>query len=198
MKQVFEVKNDPKSLITAAERSAQYKTTMELFNLQEDLAYMVYQIDQINNKAQSVIKTDKKGKKAAQPLFDELDALKNTLVVTTGDNYVGTAPPQLREKLGDIYSDVASNFEAPSAAQLENIQLMKDRLAKAVESFEKIKSKRLGKFEKFLTKAGMEAIKFEDRAAFVDKKEIVVLPYSIQKPSFSGRLFFMPKGTVYK
>ncbi|MFT5863987.1 MAG: photosystem II stability/assembly factor-like uncharacterized protein [Flavobacteriales bacterium] len=167
----FEVKNDPKSLITSGERTAQHKTTMELYNLQEDLAYMVYQIDEINNKAQSIIRTDKKGKKVAQPLFDALDALKNTLVVTTGDNYVGTAPPQLREKLGDIYSDVASNFEAPSAAQLENINLMKERLSKAIVSFEKIQSKRLGKFEKFLTKVGMGPITFQNRKEFVDKKE---------------------------
>ncbi len=167
----FEVKNDPRSLITSSERDAQYKTTMELYNLQEDLAYMVYQIDQISNKAQSLMSTDSKAKKVAQPLIDELDVLKNTLVVTTGDNYVGTAPPQLREKLGDIYSDVASNFEAPSAAQIENINLMKDRFTKAKTSFDKIKDKRLGKFEKYLTKSGIEAIKYQTRAEYVDAKE---------------------------
>lgn len=167
----FEVKNDPKSFITVKEREAQYKTSRQLFDVQEDLAYMVYQINHITTKAKDAINANGKAKKVAQPLIDELDELKNTLVVTTGDNYVGTAPPQLREKLSALYSDVAANFEAPSAAQIENINLLMERFEKAKQSFETIKKKRLTKFEKYLAKSEMQPIEFQTKEEFVDTKE---------------------------
>ena len=168
---IFEVQNDPKSFVTELERKDQYTTSRTLFNIQEDLAYMVYQMNLMTQKASSSITNDPKAKKVAQPLIDKVDALKNTLVVTTGDNYVGTAPPQLREKLSALYSDVASNYEAPSAAQKENIQLLSERFEKAKVDFEKIKSKELSKFEKYLVKGEMEAIKFDTKETFLDSKE---------------------------
>jgi photosystem II stability/assembly factor-like uncharacterized protein len=167
----FEVKNDPKSFITNTERAAQYKMSQQLFETQEDLAYMVYQIDHMIKKGKSTVDNNKKASKTATPLMDELNALKNTLVVTTGDNYVGTAPPQLREKLSTLYSDIASNFEAPSAAQLDNVKLLMDRFATAKVDFEKIKGKRLGKFNKYLTKAGMDEISFKTKSEFIDSQE---------------------------
>ncbi len=168
---IFEIKNDPKSFVTEAERLAQYTISKQLFTIQEDLAYMVYQIDLMVNKANDAIEKDVKASKTAQPLIDELTALKNTLVVTTGDNYVGTAPPQLREKLSTIYSDVASNFEAPSAAQLDNIKLLSDRFDTAKSDFGNIKSKRLSKFEKYLEKSEAATIEFITKEEFLDSKE---------------------------
>jgi hypothetical protein len=32
------------------------------------------------------------------------------MVVTTGDGYVASAEPQLREKVGELYASVAGNF----------------------------------------------------------------------------------------
>jgi hypothetical protein len=44
------------------------------------------------------------------------------MVITTGDNYVGSAEKQLREKLGVIYASVASQYDAPSPSQKANIE----------------------------------------------------------------------------
>ena len=41
------------------------------------------------------------------------EPLKAKMVATTGDNYVGAAEKQLREKFGELYSNIASNFTAP-------------------------------------------------------------------------------------
>ena len=163
----FEIKNDPKSFITDAERKAQYDTTQELVKVQEDLAYLVYELDEMIKKSKTVLETDAKASKVAQPVIDELTALKETLVVTTGDNYVGTAPLQLREKLSAIYADVASNFEAPSSPQLANIKLLTDRFQKAKEDFAKIKSKRFSKLEKYLSKIEMPAFSIKSREDFL-------------------------------
>lgn len=163
----FEIKNDPNSFITATEREAQHKTTQELIKEQEDLAYLVYELDEMVKKATTVIASDAKAAKLAQPVIEELTALKETLVVTTGDNYVGTAPPQLREKLSAIYADVAQNFEAPSKPQLENIKLLTDRFKKAKADFTKIKEKRFSKLEKFISKNEIPAFTISKKEDFL-------------------------------
>ena len=76
--------------------------------------------------------------------------------------------PELREKLSAVYADVAQNFEAPSQAQLENINLLMERFSKAKADFEKIKSKRLSKFEKYLQKNEMKPISFDSREDFIE------------------------------
>ncbi|HSR60240.1 MAG TPA: hypothetical protein VLL47_05760 [Robiginitalea sp.] len=51
-----------------------------------------------------------------------LTALKETLVVTTGDNYVGLAEPRLRENMSGLYSKVSDSYDAPSAADFEALK----------------------------------------------------------------------------
>ena len=69
------------------------------------------------------------------------NTLKEKLVVTTGDNYVGSAEKQLREKLGELYANVAGNFTAPSASQKENLELIKQRFDGSIAEFKTLKTK---------------------------------------------------------
>jgi hypothetical protein len=85
-------------------------------------------------------------------LGEELDALRKTVVVTTGDNYVGAAEPELKEKLNDIYGTVSSYNGAPSSTQLENIASLKKDFDAARSVFDKIKVGSIKAFEKELTK----------------------------------------------
>ncbi|MFC4636141.1 WD40/YVTN/BNR-like repeat-containing protein [Dokdonia ponticola] len=163
----FKIQNDPKSFITKKEREAQHATAQKLFDLQEDLAYMVYKMDEMIKTGEKAIEANAKASKVAKPLIDELNALKNTLVITSGDNYVDSAPPQLREKLGQLYSDVAANYEAPSQAQLENLALLSDRYEKAATDLDKILSKRLSKFTKYLEKENLPAMEFKSKEDFL-------------------------------
>ncbi len=166
----FEIKNDPNSFISSPERKAQYDTTRDLMKEQEDLAYLVYELDEMVKAATSLKDTDAKATKVAQALIDELTALKETLVVTTGDNYVGTAPLQLREKLSAIYADVAANFEAPSQPQLDNIKLLTDRFDDAKTDFAKIKSKQFAKLEKYMAKNNVPALSIDSLEDFLKAK----------------------------
>jgi hypothetical protein len=61
------------------------------------------------------------------------------MVVTSGDNYVGSAEKQLREKLGAIYSSVAGQFDAPSPSQKANIENVMELFNNAKTKFESIK-----------------------------------------------------------
>ena len=112
------------------DRKFQHETVMKLFNMTEELAYMVYVIDELilnENTDESTI--------------SELNELKKSLVITTGDNYVGAAKKQLREKMSDLYSKVASSYDKPSANELENLVLIENEMKSANKRYSKILKK---------------------------------------------------------
>ena len=84
---------------------------------------------------------DAKSAKSNGKIDSEFNSLKNTMVVTTGDMYVGAAEPQLREKLSAIYATVASQFDAPSPSQIANIENIMDQFNTAKSGFSDLKSK---------------------------------------------------------
>ncbi|PKV50531.1 BNR-Asp box repeat protein [Aquimarina sp. MAR_2010_214] len=161
--------NDPTSLILEKDRITHNKTTQELFNDMEDLAYLVHKIDQNIKKAEAVSKKDPASQKVTSTVIKELNTLKETLVVTTGDNYVDEAEPQLREKLSDLYGEVAEQFEKPSFAQLENQEVLETRLNEAKTAYEKINGKQVAKLNKYLEKTGNTPVKILSKEEFIKK-----------------------------
>jgi len=148
--QTFDLVYDENSPLSSTEREFKNKTTMQLYDMTQDLAYLVYQLDEMITQA-GAIKNSKMVKK--------LNALKETLVVTTGDNYVGAAEPQLREKMADLYAKLADNYDKPSSSEMENLGVISDRFEAAKTDFSKLKKKvkgmdemKLMTFEEFLQK----------------------------------------------
>ena len=148
----IEVQYDPISTFTLSERAEQQRITLELFNFIQDLAYFVYNIDQWDEKVEEFKKKNSAPNKTVDKLAIELDALRDKLVVTKGDNYVGAGEPQLKEKLNDIYGTISSYYGAPSSTQLENIASLRKQFESAKSEFEKIKAANLKSFEKLLEK----------------------------------------------
>ncbi len=128
----IEVIYDPKSSLSKEDRVAQHKTTMKMYDMTQELAYMVYELDAISEKAN----TSKNRK-----LVSKLNSLKETLVITTGDNYVGSAESQLREKMADLYSKIAGSYDKPSNAELESLSIIEERFNKAKTDYAKLKKK---------------------------------------------------------
>ena len=165
----LELVPDPTSLMTEEGRIAKHKTTMELYRMSEDLAYMVYELDEIVAKAEQLKKDNPSARKVASPVIEELTALKEILVITTGDNYVGAADPQLREDLADLYSKIASGFVEPSDSEMRNYKLIKDRFEKAKSDYSKIKDKRVAKMNGFIEKNELEPIKLKTKDEFISQ-----------------------------
>ena len=109
------------------DRKFQFETVMKLFNMTEELAYMVYVIDELISNEN----TD-------EQISSKLNELKKSLVITTGDNYVGAAKKQLREKMADLYSKVASSYDKPSANELDNLALIEEEMKSANKRYSKI------------------------------------------------------------
>jgi hypothetical protein len=144
--QDIEVKYDPTSVFTLAERSKQQEATMQLFNSIQDLAYLVYQVDTWDMVVEDYIKKNPKASKTAITLGKKLDALREEMVVTTGDNYVGAAEPKLREKLADLYATIATYSGPPSSSQLETVDLLRSDYTKNLNTWNTILSTDIKKF----------------------------------------------------
>tara|TARA_B110000503_G_scaffold106522_1_gene159085 strand:- start:14894 stop:17896 length:3003 start_codon:yes stop_codon:yes gene_type:complete len=130
--QTFELVYDPKSSISLDERKMKDQAVMELYKMIEDLAYLVYETDEL------IVYTEGANKKKA---FNELNRLKETMVITTGDNYVGAAEPQLREKMTAIFQRIENNFGKPTPTELSNVSLISGQFGEAKTNFEAIKRK---------------------------------------------------------
>jgi hypothetical protein len=126
----FELINDLKSNISQEDRMQKENVINELYDMIEALAYRVYELD-----AYLEFSTTSKKKK----LINQLNALKETLVITTGDNYVGAAEPQLREKMTNIFQRIEENYGVPSPDEIQNLESIKNRYQKAADELDKIK-----------------------------------------------------------
>ncbi len=165
---VITLKNDPKSSLTDAERKANNEITIKLYNMSQELAYLVYEIDEILAKAEEVKQNG--GDKATKEVIDDLTALKEGLVITTGDNYVASAEPQLREKLADLYSKVASTFDAPTSSEMDNLNLLEERFEKAKLDLSVIKSKKMGRMERYMKVNDIVEILLKSYEEFINDK----------------------------
>lgn len=144
--QSFDLVYDKRSPLTAADQKFKNETTMKMYDMTQELAFVVYELDEIVAKTIA----DKNSKLTAK-----LNALKETLVVTTGDNYVGSAEPQLREKMADLYSKLADNYDKPSAAEMENLSVISERFEAAKTDFAKLK-------KKLKSKEALELMSFDE------------------------------------
>lgn len=164
----LELINDPKSPLTESDRIALHQTTMKLYEMSEQLAYLVYKVDETISAAEKVVASGKAGAKVAQPILDDLNELKETLVVTTGDNYVESAEPQLRGKITDLFSKIASGFEKPSAAEMSNLTLLEGRFSEAKEEYQKIEEKKVSKMNKLMNEIKLEPTVYKSFDDFIN------------------------------
>ncbi|MCP4553755.1 MAG: hypothetical protein GY834_17330 [Bacteroidetes bacterium] len=126
----FEVIYDKHAGLSSKDREFKHNTTMEMYNMTQELAYLVYELD-------AILDFSKDNKKLALAL----NSLKETLVITTGDNYVHTAEPQLRERMEDLYTKIANSYDKPSNNELDNLVIIEERFNKAKIDFAKLKKK---------------------------------------------------------
>ena len=164
---VIEVKYDESSLTSLADRKEQEELTTTVFNMVEDLAYMVYEIGETQKKTQEVIKSNPKGKKSAQKLYDALEDLRKDLVITTGDNYVASAEPELRERLGDLYAGVASTFDGVSGSRAENFKLVSEEFNTEKQRYADIMAKEGKKFMSFIAKNDIPKPEMKSKEEFL-------------------------------
>lgn len=163
----LEVKYDENSLITKEEREMHTKVSKKLFDMCEDLAYQVNQMDEMIAFSEKLATDNPNLKSVTDEVIKSLNDLKNISVITTGDNYVGAAEPQLREKLATLYSKVAQGFTPPTPSEMDNLSLLEQDFNAGADTLEKIKSGAWSKLMKKAEKAGIEIPKMETKNEFL-------------------------------
>ena len=153
-----ETQYDPASKISLDDRKAQEEMVMKLYSMTQDLAYLVFRIDEAISYANKVKESSPKLLKSSSNLISALNKLKETLVITSGDNYVGAAENQLREKIGDLYSVVTNNFYKPGNSQYANLTILEKAFGEAKRKYSNIKKKELAKLEKAASKYKIEVM----------------------------------------
>jgi len=148
--------------IPLADRKEQERITKKLFDMTEGLAYLVYKIDTDLDFAGTLLEKLPNKKTKIKKAIAKLNALKETLVVTKGDNYVGTSEEQLREKLGGLYSKIAGTYEKPTKAEMLNLNVLEERFVKANKSYKNMKP-----FTKLAKKAKLKPVVYKTFKAFV-------------------------------
>ncbi len=166
---IIETQYDDTSLTTLPERKEQEKYTNDLYDMVEDLAYTVHQLTEYQKTAQMVMEKHPKGKKTAQKLYDAFENLRSELVITTGDNYVASAEPELRERMGTLYSSVASSYDRISQARKDNYTLISDEYKDAKGRFQEIMDKEGKKFVAFLEKNELKKPNIKTKEEFLKK-----------------------------
>jgi len=152
---------DPNTIVTEEGRKERQRMVKILFDMNEELAYTVYKMNTSIKTAEDLLKEDPKAKKVAQPVIDELNTLLKSMVITTGDNYVASAEPELREKLADLYSSVTNNYDKPTGAQMANYEAVKERYDTAMVKYENIHKKQVSKLEDYLEKNSKTPLEFK-------------------------------------
>jgi len=161
------IQYDSKSDVSMADRKANEEMTAKLYKMNQELAYLVYEMDELTKVAEALKSKGPAATKAVAPFVNETAKLKESLVVMKGDNYVGAAEPQLREKLADLYSKVASSFAKPSKAELDNLEALESRFTAGKAEFKKIKEKHIAKINKLLAGDKVEPIMVKPYDEFV-------------------------------
>ena len=163
----IEVVYDPNSIVTPKGREERHIMVEILFDMNEELAYQVYKVNTTIQHAESLLTEDPKSKKVSEEVINELNNLLKRMVITTGDNYVASAEPELREKLADLYSGVVNNYDKPTGAQMANYEGVKALYDEIMNRYESIQKKEVSKYESYLSKNNKESLSFQTKEEFL-------------------------------
>jgi photosystem II stability/assembly factor-like uncharacterized protein len=152
---------NPNLPYTSEERKLQQQTALKLYDMTEQLAYIADGVQSMKKQADERAKAAKKMAKTLTAFSLEMENLNKKMVITTGDNYVASAEPQLREKISEVYGSVANFAGRPSNSQIESMKTLDADLQAIQKKFDEIRDKKLPILNKQLTAEKMEEIKIK-------------------------------------
>ncbi len=151
---------DPRDPHSAEDRALQQKTVMQLYRMQEKLAWLASAVtgvrDQARKQADDLKKRDRLGK-SLRTFAGRLDALHKTLVATRKGGFL-TGEEQLREKVTSLYAAVSSYGGRPTESQLARMQALQTELQQAIARFENLTGRELNKLNSRLQKKKLPAL----------------------------------------
>ncbi len=165
----LELINDPASPHTPADRRLQQKTVLDLYHMQENLAYIAEAISDAREQADQRIAQANRNKRLKGDLEDfseKLYRLYETLVVAEQKQGI-TGEEQLREKVVDLYSSVNMYGGRPTESHLALVPVYRRQIADAENEFNNIIDKELNRLNSKLKKNNIQTIELLSREKFL-------------------------------
>ena len=163
---------DPTVMYSKEDRKLQFDTSMVLYRMQEQLAFLADQITGLRDQAKDRAAKLKKGDALAKSLTsfaDRLDAHHKSIVATK-EGWL-TGEEQLRERAVELYVFVSLHSGRPTESQLGRLSVLQNELKEATSAFEGIVEKELSSLNSKLTAKGLEPIKLITKEEW-DKKQV--------------------------
>lgn len=136
----FTMKYPEDSPYTVEDRKVQHETTMRLYKLNEQLAYVYHaQMDMLKKMKDAKTKNVKLVK-TVDPLVKEIEAQNNKLVFKGGDFYIATEE-RMAEDIASLYGEVNNFPGRPGTTQVERVSSLESEMQGVQKRFEEFKSK---------------------------------------------------------
>jgi photosystem II stability/assembly factor-like uncharacterized protein len=166
-KSTIEVVNDPDSPHNADDLLLRNTTVMHLYNMQEDLAYLVEKINSVKEQANKLIESNSAGssENELQKLITKLEKLRETLVMTKEGTGI-IVDDKLREDLSTIYGQITGFNGKPTESQMQWINALESRLSDANKKGDDIFNSDVSKINSSLEKDGKSKINLLTREQF--------------------------------
>jgi photosystem II stability/assembly factor-like uncharacterized protein len=158
------IKSDPSSPYSESERELQRKTFMRMYDMQQELAYLVTKMNKVMDATNKLVGNGITGadiEASIKSMNTRLDSLRKTLVATKESKGI-TGEEQLREKMGGLYGSVGFYPGKPTESQLERVDGLDFELKNAEKKADEILKSDLGKINAGLGTNKIEILSRED------------------------------------
>ena len=161
----FTLKYPEDSPYSTADRKLQRETTMRLYNLTEQLAYVYHAQFSLIQQAKAALEKNPKLSKTITPYIKEIEAQNAKLVFKGGDFYIATEE-RLTEEIAELYGIVNSYPGKPGKTQIERTEGLEAEMQKVQQKFGEFKGAKLEKLNAALTNAKIEPLKVVSEEEF--------------------------------
>ncbi|MDR3665872.1 MAG: hypothetical protein P4L35_03405 [Ignavibacteriaceae bacterium] len=165
--QKMDIDIDPSCIHSKEDRDLQYNTSIKLYNMQEDLAYLSEVINRINKTAIVYSDTVKNSDLRYQlkEFSSKLTELSKTIIASKEGTGI-TGEEKLREKLSQLYSSIIIFPGRPTDSQLQRVKGLEDDFNKANISKDNIFKSYLDKINSQLPQSGMKKLELYSKEQF--------------------------------
>ncbi len=140
----FTLKYPSSSPYTEDDRKLQRETTMNLYKLTEQLAYIYAAQDNMLKQAKAAVQRNPKLAKTVNPFIKELEDQNSALVFRGGDFYINT-DEKFAEEIAELYGQVSNYPGKPGSAQVNRTGGLIAEMDKAQKKFSEFKGEKLKK-----------------------------------------------------
>jgi photosystem II stability/assembly factor-like uncharacterized protein len=156
---------DPRSKHSAEDRAAQHETALALYGMLGRLTYVADTVKELEDGAgqrAAKLPAGDRLRRQLETLATSLETFRATLVATGPGGWL-SGEEQLREKMATVYGNVNGYDGRPTAAQIDQVKVLGDRLSKAEANLTAVQSGDVAAVNRELEKRKLEPLKAKSR-----------------------------------